>query len=75
MQYRVKGAYSNYIIDTVEGMVYQLNTVLVKKVEVERRTRFKRFKKIEEAYEYLSQTENMPIWKLKSQSKILEVHK
>ncbi len=74
MQYKVKGAYSHYIIDTKEGMVYQLNTKLVKKVEVEYMSRFKRFTQIQEAYEYLSQTERLPVWKLKSQAK-MEAHK
>jgi len=73
MKYRVKGAYSYFIIDTDEGMVYMLNTRLEKKKVVEYESRFKRFTHIKEAYEYLSQTERMPVWKLKSRSEKVEV--
>jgi len=73
MRYRVKGAYSHFIIDTDDGMVHMLNNRLEKKVEVEYKSRFKRFTHINEAYEYLSQTERMPVWKLKSRSEKVDL--
>ena len=75
MQYRVKGAYSDFIIDEDAGMVFMINTRLVKKELVEYKSRFKRFTHIKEAYEYLSQTERMPVWRLKANTKPLEVEK
>ena len=73
MRYRVKGANSYFTIDTDKGMVFMINTKLVKKETVEYESRFKRFTHINEAYEYLSQTESMPVWKLKSRSERVEV--
>jgi hypothetical protein len=72
MQYRVKGAYSHFTIDTDKGMVYQIHTKFAKKEVIEYETNFKRFTHIKEAYEYLSQTERMPVWKLKSRSEKVE---
>jgi len=75
MQYRVKTPFSKYLIDTYEGMVYRVSTRMVKKVEVEYLTKEKRFTHIREAYDYLSQTERMPVWRLKANAKPLEVEK
>ena len=75
MQYRLKTPFSKYLIDTSEGRVYRILTRMVKKVEVEYLTKEKKFTHIQEAYEYLSQTERMPVWRLKANAKPLEVEK
>lgn len=72
MQYKIKGAVSNFIIDTDAGMVYQLHTKIVKGKEVEYKSKYKGFSDIKEAYAYLSQTEHMPVWKLRSRTQMIK---
>lgn len=73
----IKNWQFHFRIDEEKGKVWHVNTVLKgkKKEPVERLMLYKGFNRIEEAYEYLSQTTQLPVWKLRMQSKKVEAQK
>ena len=72
---RLKPSTATYEIDPHRKKVFLIGSMIKGKKMVETRTVFKGFDDVSEAYNYLAEVERMPVWKLRSMSRKLEVHK
>ena len=71
---RLKPSTATYEIDPHRKKVFLIGSMIKGKKTVEMRSVFKGFDDISEAYSYLAEVERMPVWKLRSISKNVEVH-